>query len=93
MSRRHSIMPVMVSLLLAASLLALPALAQELNQELKKASFTPREMAQCMMKRFRANHSESYRDAYKTCKAQFDFAQGDRSETAMNESPPAERSK
>jgi hypothetical protein len=64
MSRRHSIMPVMVSLSLAASLIAVPGLAEELN----KASFTPREMAHCMMKRFRANHSESYRDAYKTCR-------------------------
>jgi hypothetical protein len=89
MSRRHSIMPVMVSLLLAASLIAVPALAEELN----KASFTPREMAHCMMKRFRANHSESYRDAYKTCKEQFDLAQADPSETAINETPPVERSK
>ena len=89
MSRRHSIMPVMGSLLLAALLLAVPALAEEL----KKASFTPREMAHCMMKRFRANHSEAYRDAYKTCKEQFDLAQADRSETAMNEPLPTERSK
>ena len=89
MSRRHSIMPMMVSLSLAASLIAVPGLAEELN----KASFTPREMAHCMMKRFRANHSESYRDAYKTCKEQFDLAQVDRSETVMNGTPPVELSR
>ena len=89
MGRRHSIMPVMVSLLMAAPFIAVPTLAEELQ----KASFTPREMAHCMMKRFRADHSESYRDAYKACKEQFDLAQADRSETAMNEALAAERSK
>ncbi len=89
MSRRHSIMPVMVSLLMAAPFIAVPTLAEELQ----KASFTPREMAHCMMKRFKAHHSESYRDAYNACKEQFDLAHSDRGETAMNEPAPAEASK
>jgi hypothetical protein len=89
MSRRLSIMPVMVSLLIAAPLIAVPAL----SEELQKASFTPREMAHCMLKRFRANHSESYRDAYNACKVQFDLAQADRSETAMNQQASAEAGK
>jgi len=89
MSRRLSIMRVMVSLLIAALPIAVPAL----GEELQKASFTPREMAHCMMKRFRANHSESYRDAYNACKAQFELAQADRSETAMNQPAPAEAGK
>ena len=84
MSRRLSIMPTMVSLLMAAPLIAVPALAEELQ----KVSFTPREMAHCMMKRFRVNHSESYRDAYKACKEEFDLAQADRGEIAMNEPAP-----
>jgi hypothetical protein len=85
MSRQLSIVPVMVSLLIAAPLVAVPVHAQELQS----ASFTPREMAHCMMKRFRANHSESYREAYKACKEEFDLAQADRGETAMNEPAPA----
>jgi hypothetical protein len=41
-------------------------------------------MAHCMMKRLRANNTESYRDAFKACKVQFATAQADRStETAM----------
>jgi hypothetical protein len=89
MSRRLSIMAITVSLLIAGPIIAVPAIAEELQ----KASFTPREMAHCMMKRFRANHSESYRDAYKACKEQFDLAQVDRGETAMNETDPAKPSK
>ena len=46
--------------------------------------FTPRQMAHCMMKRLRANTAESYRDAYKACKSQFDSARSDRAaDTAM----------
>jgi hypothetical protein len=89
MSRRFSMMPVMISLLIAAPLAARSACAEELKES-KKVSFTPREMAHCMMKRFRADHSESYRDAYNACKEQFDVAKRDRGETAMNEPPPAE---
>jgi hypothetical protein len=37
-----------------------------------------------MMKRLKTNNSESYRDAFKACKAQFNSAQADRfTETAM----------
>lgn len=84
MRRRQSMMPLMVSLLVAA-----PALADDI----KNASFTPREMTHCMMKRLREHNSESYREAYKTCKQGFDAARADRSETAMSEAAPAERSK
>jgi hypothetical protein len=53
---------------------------------------TPREMVHCMMKRLKANNSETYRDAFKTCKAQFASAQADRAaETAMT--VPAEETK
>lgn len=46
-------------------------------------SFTPREMAHCMMKRLRADTSKSYRDAFKACKEQFASTEADRStETA-----------
>ena len=86
---RLSIMPVMISLLIAAPFMDAPAPAGELQ----KASFTPREMAHCMMKRFRAHHSESYRDAYNACKEQFDMAQAERGEIAKNESAPAETGK
>ena len=89
MSRRHSILPVMVSLLIAAPVIAVSATAEELQ----KASFTPREMAHCMTKRFRAHHSESYRDAYNVCKQEFDLAQADRGETAMNDPAPVEAGK
>jgi hypothetical protein len=95
MSRRHSIISAVVSLLIAAPLIAVTAHAGELQE----ASFTPREMAHCMMKRFKAHHSESYRDAYNSCKEQFDLTQparsetAGRSETAMNEPAPVEDSK
>ena len=84
MSRRLSIILSAVSLLIAAPLIAAPVGADDL----KTTSFTPREMAHCMLKRFRANHSESHRDAYMACKEQFDAAQADRTETAMNEAAP-----
>jgi len=89
MNRRHSMMPGLISLLIVVPPFAAPALAGDSEN----ASFTPREMAHCMMKRFRANHSESYRDAYKACKEQFDLTHTDRSETVMNETLPVERSK
>ena len=89
MRPRYSTLAVMAMLLITVPLMAVPAPAEES----RKASFTPREMAHCMMKRFRADHAESYRDAYKACKEQFDLAQADRSETAMNEALAAERSK
>jgi len=75
MNRRNSSMAVAVSLAISAPVMAgdsdsLPA--------------TPREMAHCMMKRLKADNVESYRDAFKACKAQFVSAQAERStETAM----------
>jgi hypothetical protein len=68
--------------------------APALAAEPKTASFTPREMAHCMMKRLRADNSESFRDAFKTCKQQFDSAQADRSmETAMTGTTPSQPAK
>jgi hypothetical protein len=53
---------------------------------------TPREMAHCMMKRLKANNSESYRDAFKACKVQFDTARAAQStETAMAVPPEAKQ--
>ena len=83
MNRRHSSMAVAVSLAMAA-----PAIAGE--------SFTlpatPREMAHCVMKRLKANNSESYRAAFKACKDQFDAVQaGQPTETAMAVPPKAEQ--
>jgi hypothetical protein len=40
-------------------------------------AFTPRQMAHCMMKRLRANSAESYRDALKACKSQFEAVRSD----------------
>ena len=92
MTRRHSRIAAMVSLLIAALAVPLIAIAAP-AEELQKVSFTPREMAHCMMKRFRAHRAESYRDAYNACKEQFDLARADRSETAMNEPAAAESDK
>jgi hypothetical protein len=81
MNRRHSSMAVAVSLAISA-----PVIAGDSNT----LSATPREMAHCMMKRFKANNSETYRAAFKACKEQFDTAQAERStETAMTVPPKA----
>jgi hypothetical protein len=69
MNGRHSSIVVAISLAASA-----PAFAGDL----KSAAFTPRQLAHCMMKRARANAAESYRDAYKACKDQFESAQTDR---------------
>ena len=63
------------AVVVAISLVALaPALAGDLNSP----AFTPRQMAHCMMKRLRANNSESYRDAFKACKSQFESVRTER---------------
>ena len=81
MNRRHSSMAVAVSLAISA-----PAIAGDSSN----FHATPREMAHCMMKRLKANNSETYRAAFKACKEQFDTAQAERStETAMT-APPKE---
>jgi hypothetical protein len=58
---------------------AAPALAGDL----KSPAFTPREMAHCMMKRVRANTSESYRDAFKACQSQFEAVRSERPTEAV----------
>ena len=79
---RMTMATVILSLFIAAPVLA----GDATNADLRNASFTPRQMAHCMMKHLRTHNPESYRDAYKACKEKFDeLAQADRSETAMNE--------
>jgi hypothetical protein len=57
------------AILAAICVLALaPAFAGDANSP----AFTPRQMAHCVMKRVRSNAAESYRDAFKACKIQFD---------------------
>jgi hypothetical protein len=46
-----------------------------------------------MMKRARANSAESYRDAYKACKDQFESAQSDRAADTMTVARVPEDSK
>jgi hypothetical protein len=69
MNGRQSAIVVAISLVTSA-----PAFAGDSNSP----AFTPRQMAHCMMKRFRANTAESYRDAFKACKSQFDLVRSDR---------------
>jgi hypothetical protein len=81
MNRRYPSMAVALSLAMSA-----PAIAGESNA----VPATPREMAHCMMKRLKANNSESYRAAFKACKDQFEAAQaGQSTETAMTVPPKA----
>jgi hypothetical protein len=49
----------------------------------KSPAFTPRQLAHCMIKRVRANSTESYRDAYRACKDQLESAQSDRAADTM----------
>ena len=75
MNGRHFSIVVAISLVTSA-----PALAVDL----KSLAFTPREMAHCMMKRVRSNTAESYRDAFKACKNQFESVRSERTtETAV----------
>jgi hypothetical protein len=69
MNGRQSAIVVAVSLLTSA-----PAFAEDSNSP----AFTPRQMAHCLMKRLRANSAESYRDAFKACKSQFESVRSDR---------------
>jgi hypothetical protein len=80
MTGRHSSIVVAIGLATSA-----PAFAADPNP----AAFTPRQMAHCMMKRVRSHTTESYRDAFKTCKEQFDSARSDRAtDTAMSAALP-----
>lgn len=58
--------------------IGLAASAPAVAGDLYSPAFTPRQMAHCMMKRVRANTTESYRDAFKACKDQFYSARSDR---------------
>jgi hypothetical protein len=55
---------------MALALVTLPALAEEP----KDSAATPRQVAHCMMKRLRADRTESYRDAFKGCKHDLEAA-------------------
>lgn len=68
MNGRQSTIVVAISLVASS-----PALAGDLNSR----AFTPRQIAHCMMKRLRADTAESYRDAFKTCKSQFESVRAD----------------
>lgn len=75
MNGRHSAILAAIGLATSA-----PAYGADSNSP----AFTPRQMAHCMMKRLRANTAESYRDAFKACKSQFDSERSDRpTDTAM----------
>jgi hypothetical protein len=85
MNGRQSSIVVAISLVTSA-----PALAGDLTSP----AFTPRQMAHCMMKRLRANTAESYRDAFKTCKGQFESVRSDRpAEISMTAAALPEKSK
>ena len=78
---RHALsraLPAFIALMLAAT----PAL----GGEPKEAAATPRQVAHCMMKRLRADRSESYRDAFKTCKQELAVESDRNAATAMNAS-------
>jgi hypothetical protein len=84
MNGRHSSIVVAISLVASA-----PAFAGDS----KSPAFTPRQLAHCMMKRARANSAESYRDAYRACKDQFESAQSDRAADTMTAARVPEDSK
>ncbi len=61
-----------------AALISLVGAAPALAGELSSPAFTPRQMAHCMMQRLRANNAESFRDAFKGCKTQFESVRSER---------------
>lgn len=67
---------------IALMLVVMPALADEP----KDYAATPRRVAHCMMKRLRENRTESYRDAFKTCKQDLAAASDPKADTVMNTS-------
>ena len=82
MNGRHSAILAAIGLATSA-----PAFGADSNSP----AFTPRQMAHCMMKRVRTNAAESYRDAFKACKSQFDSVRADRpTDTAMTGVTPPE---
>jgi hypothetical protein len=85
MNGRHSAIAVAISLVTTA-----PAFAGDPNAP----AYTPRQMAHCMMKRVRANATESYRDSFKACKSQFDSVRSDRpADTAITAATQPENPK
>jgi hypothetical protein len=74
--------PALIALMLASA----PAFSSEPNDS--AAAATPRQVAHCMMKRLRADRSESYRDAFRTCKQELAAPNSDLA-TAMNSSSDA----
>jgi hypothetical protein len=85
MNGRQSAIVVAVSLVASA-----PAFAGDATSP----AFTPRQMAHCMMRRLRANSTESYREAFKACKSQFDLVQSDRpTDTPMTAAAQPQTSK
>ncbi len=67
------------SILVASLVTCVPAFADDL----KAPAATPRELAHCMMKRLRADTSESYRSAFKACREQFGSARANGSSDAL----------
>lgn len=60
---------------------SLPATAGDFQN----SSVTPRELVHCMMKRMKADRSQSYRAVFKSCRQDLEAAQAARSgDTAMN---------
>jgi hypothetical protein len=58
------------------------------DEQPKDSGPTPRQLAHCMMKRLRETPSESYRDAFKQCKEEFDALRRDAlNDTAMKKEP------
>jgi hypothetical protein len=85
MNGRHSAIVAAISLVTSA-----PAVAGDLNSP----AFTPRQMAHCVMKRVRENGAESYRDAFKACKGQFDSVRSERrADTAVTAATQSENPK
>jgi hypothetical protein len=60
---RHTVIfsPALIGLMLVA----MPAMGEEPKDT---PAATPRQVAHCMMKRLRADRTQSYRDAFNTCK-------------------------
>jgi hypothetical protein len=66
---------------MGALLLTMPAAADEAGD----SKITTRQVVHCMMKRLKADRTESYQAAFKTCKQELDTAQAEpRTDTAMN---------
>jgi hypothetical protein len=63
-----------IAVLTITVLFALPAIAGDV----RSPSYTPRQLAHCVMARAKASPSESYKVAFKACREQLD------TQTAMN---------